>query len=324
MKYVLPTIMLVIAAQAGHAAAQVRMDIVNEYPSTSIHAQTVDHFIAELGGMASVTAHHGAALGYRSVDHYDAVGDGAVELASSFTGAWSGINPIFLVSSLPFIATTIEETRALYEATRPYYEDALEGDNQVFLLATPWPPSGVWSNQAIDTPGALSELTIRTFDSPSTTTFGNAGASPVQLSWSDVVPQLTTRGINSVLTSADGGSSAQFWEYLSDFTEVNYALPLQVMHMHRDAFEQLNDEEKDILLQAAASAEDFGWSLLETRVQESYDEMQNHGVTVTTDISDELSEHLREAAEPVVAEWVALVGDDAEALLADFNTRISE
>lgn len=324
MKYIMPAMLLVVTAHTGSAVAQARLDIANEYPSTSIHAQTVDRFIAELGDAADVTAHHGAALGYKSGDHYNAVGDGAVPIASSFTGAWSGIKPIFLVSSLPFIATSIEETRALYDATRPYYEAALEEDNQVFLFATPWPPSGIWATRAVETPEAMQELTIRTFDSLSTTTLRNAGASPIQLSWTDIVPQLATGGINSVLTSADGGASAQFWEYLSDFTEINYALPLQVVHMNRDAFEMLDDETEEALLQAAEAAEAFGWDLLETRVQESYDKMKENGVTVTTEISEELTKLLSEAAEPVVSDWVELVGDDAEAIISEYNTRIAE
>lgn len=326
MNRVIPGI--VLAAFAGAASAQTSLDMANEYPPNSIHAETADHFIEALteaaGGAITVTPHHGGALGYKSVDHYDAVGDGAVPIATSFSGAWSGINPIFLVSSLPFLATNLEDTRALYEATRPYYEAAMEADNQVFLYATPWPASGFWAKAPIDSVEALRGLKIRSFDTPGTTTLVNAGAAPVQLSWADIVPQLTTNGIDAVLTSADGGASAQFWEYLSDFTEVNYALPLQVTHMNRDAFEDLSEEERAAVLEAARDTEAFGWDLLSSRVSDNYKALEENGVTVTTEVDPELISSLQAAAEPVVAEWAERVGPDAEELLATYRAAIAE
>lgn len=319
---------LLLATIAGTASAQTNMDMANEYPPNSIHAETADHFIRvltdESEGAVAVTPHHGGALGYKSVDHYDAVGDGAVQIATSFSGSWSGINPIFLVSSLPFLATNLDDTRELYEATRPYYEAAMEADNQIFLYATPWPPSGFWAKKPIDTVEALQGLKIRSFDTPGTTTLVNAGAGPVQLSWADIVPQLTTNGIDAVLTSADGGASAQFWEYLSDFTEVNYALPLQVTHMNRDAFEALSEEEREALLEAARQTEAFGWDLLSSRVSENYATLSDNGVTVTTDVDPDLIANLQAAAEPVVTEWAERVGADAQDLLSTYRAAIAE
>ncbi|MFC7704553.1 TRAP transporter substrate-binding protein [Plastorhodobacter daqingensis] len=326
MNRLIPGILLV--AIAGTASAQTAMDMANEYPPNSIHAQTADHFIRALTdvseGAIVVTAHHGGALGYKSVDHYDAVGDGAVQIATSFSGAWSGINPIFLVSSLPFLATDLEDTRELYEATRPYYAAAMEADNQVFLYATPWPASGFWGRKPIDTVEALQGLKIRSFDTPGTTTLVNAGAGPVQLSWADIVPQLTTNGIDAVLTSADGGASAQFWEYLSDFTEVNYALPLQVTHMNRDAFEALSEEDRAALLEAARQTETFGWDLLSSRVSENYATLAQNGVTVTTEVDPALIASLQAAAEPVVSDWAERVGPDAQALLSAYRAAIAD
>ncbi|HBN49202.1 MAG TPA: C4-dicarboxylate ABC transporter substrate-binding protein [Thalassospira sp.] len=324
----LPVLAVVLGIGVTGAHAETSLDMSSEYPVSSIHAQTADFFAKTLGeetnGDISVTVHHGGALGYKSVYHYDAVGDGAVQLASSFSGAWSGINPIFLVSSLPFIATSIEDTRKLYEATRPFYEKALEEDNQVFLYAAPWPASGFWANKPIDKPDALKGLKIRTYDTPGTKTLQNAGASPVQLSWGDIVPQLTTNGIDAVLTSADGGAGSQFWEYLSDFTEVNYALPLQVTHMNRDAFDDLGEEGQKAVLDAAKKAETFGWEALDSRVKANYAKLAENGVTVTTGVSADLLSLLKSSAAPEVEQWKERVGDDAQTLLDTYHELLAQ
>ena len=302
------------------AFAQERWDLANEYPPNSVHAQSADTFIKALGeasnGEIVVTAHHGAALGYKSVDQFDAVGDGAVQ----FMGGWSGIAPIFLVSSLPFLAPTVEDTRALYEASRPYYEAALANANQVFLFATPWPPSGLWGNVPLDTMEAIKGVRIRTYDANGTLTLREAGAAPIQLSWADTVPQLSTNGIDGVLTSADGGAASQLWELQSHFTEVNYASPLQVVHINRDVFEALTEEQKAAVMTAAKTAEDFGWNLLTDRVAQNYAQMTENRMTIVTGVSPDYIAALGEAAKPAIADWRSKFGEEeADKLLAAYE-----
>lgn len=305
---------------AAPASAQVAWDLANEYPPGSIHATTADTFIAELaaasGGEITVTAHHGAALGFRSVDHFDAVGDGAVPIASSFGGVWAGIDPVFLISSLPFLASSVEDNWALYEASKPYYAQVLEDANQVFLFASPWPPSGLWGDKPLDSVEAISGYRIRTFDANGTMTLRAAGASPIQVSWADVVPQLSTGALDGVLTSADGGAAAQLWEHQSHFTEVNYAMPLQFMHMNRDAYDSLTDAQREAVHAAAAAAEKQGWDLLAARVAENYATMTANGMTVVTEVPAEFLAGLASAAEESHAEWRTRFGAAEELLQA--------
>ncbi len=321
-----PLLIGALALAALPARAQsVTWDLANEYPPNSVHAQSADTFIETLkavsGGDIVVTAHHGAALGYKSLDQYDAVGDGALDLASSFATPWSGINPVFVLSSIPFLVTTPAEERLLYEIARPYYEAVLERDNQVLLFATPWPPSGLWGNKPLESMDALAGVKLRTYDANGTITFGNTPATPVQLSWADTVPQLSTGAIDAVLTSADAGSASQLWEQQSHFTEVNYAMPLQFVHMNRDAYEALSDAQKAWVAEAAKAAEDFGWNLLADRVSQNYAEMKSHGMTVVTEVDPAYIAALTAAAKPALDEWKAKMGPDAEAILAAFDAK---
>lgn len=326
MKYAIAAAALALGISFGvqGASAQASWNLSNEYPPNSIHAQSSDAFIKMLdeatGGEIKVTAHHGAALGYKSLDHFDAVGDGAIELASSFVGGWAGIDPIFLVSSLPFLAPTVADNRALYEASKPYYEEVLTEANQIFLFATPWPPSGLWGNKPLDSMDALKNVRIRTYDAAGTVTLRGAGAAPIQLSWADTVPQLSTGGVEGVLTSADGGAAAQLWEHQSHFTEVNYAMPLQIVHMNRDVYESLSDEQRDAVNEAAKAAEEFGWDLLQNRVQENYEQMRSHGMTVVEEVPADYLQALGQAGTPAVDDWKTKFGADRAAeLLGKFE-----
>lgn len=317
------TALAALAVATPALAQDVSWDLANEYPPNSVHAQSADTFIAALaeasGGEMEVTAHHGAALGYKSIDQYDAVGDGALDLASSFVTPWSGIDPVFTLSSLPFLVATPAEERTLYEIAKPYYEAVLAEDNQILLFATPWPPSGLWGKQPLDSLEALDGVTLRTYDANGTITFGNTPATPVQLSWADTVPQLSTGAVDAVLTSADGGSASMLWEQQSHFTEVNYAMPLQFVHMNLDVYEGLSDEQKAWVAEAATAAEEFGWGLLDSRVSENYAEMQGEGMTIVTDVDPAYIAALSEAAAPALAQWKDKMGADADAILAAFE-----
>lgn len=317
---------LIGAVVAMPLAAQAEnWDLANEYPATSIHAEIADFFAKAVKegtkGEIEIVNHHGASLGYKSIDHFDAVGDGALQLASSSFVFWTGIDPIFQLPSLPFLAPTVEDTRKLYDLAKPEYAQALDEANQVLLFATPWPSSGLWGNKPFESADDMKGIKVRTYDTASTDTMRNAGAFPVQIAWADVPAQLSTNAIDSVLTSADGGVGAQFWEMQSNFTQVNYAMPLQAVHLNKDAWNALDDAQREEIRKAAADAEAFGWNLLATRTEENYAKMREHGMTVTESIDGAFADFLGASAQPFIDAWVEKAGPEARKLLDAYKAQ---
>ncbi len=306
-------------------AAEYNWDLANEYQASSIFGEGDAVFaekLAELsGGRIKVTLHMGGALGYKSVDHFDAVGDGALPIADSYTGSWQGIDPIFTMPALPFLASTVEEARALYEAAKPYYEEVFAKNNQKLLVASPWPPSGMWGKKPLDATGAIKNLKIRTYDPNGTKTLKAAGAAPIQLSWADVVPQLTTGGIDAVLTSAEGGVNAKFWEHLNHFTEINYAMPLSMTHMNLDTYNDLPDELKQAVDAAAKAAEDRNWAAVVDRRRNNYETMKANGMTVVTGVDQAYLEALNKAGQQALSDWQAKMGERGEKIMAEYKKR---
>lgn len=310
---------------AAAPALATTWDLSSEYPAGSLQGQTADFFakaVAEkTGGDVEVTVHHGAALGYKSVDHFDAVGDGALQAASSAFVFWTGIDPIFQLSSLPFLAPTSEDVHDLYELAKPEYEKVLEDNNQMLLLATPWPSSGLWGNTAFTSTADLEGVKVRTYDVASTETMKNAGAFPIQISWADVPAQLSTNAIDAVLTSPNGGVGVQMWELQSNFTNVNYASSLQAIHLNLDAWDDLTEEQQTAVMDAAAEAEDFGWGLLADATAKDFDTMRENGMTVTEDIPADFSQALTAAAQPFIDQWIADTGDRAQSIMETYENR---
>ena len=61
-------------------AADVKWDMANEYQESSIHGEGQKVFSSVLadksGGSIVITNHFGGSIGYKSKEHFDAVGDG--------------------------------------------------------------------------------------------------------------------------------------------------------------------------------------------------------------------------------------------------------
>ena len=324
-------IILVLSAGLVDAYAAdntLRWDLPNEYPANSIPGLNIERFASTLKALSAgrilITVHHGSSLGFKSDDHFDAVTSGAVQLASSSTARWGGINSIFQLSSLPFLTSSPQQVRLLYEVARRDYERVLEDSNQVLLFAAPWPPSGVWATRPIISIENLRELRIRTYDTFGTNVFRQAHASPLQLSWVDIIPQLATGGIDAVLTSAEGGASAGFEQYMGFFTELNYASPLQIVHMNRDIYRSLSELHRQWVDQAAADSETFGFALLSKRVEENYEQMRGQNVEILLGDDVKLLEDLRITAEAVVSNWKSRVGAQGVAILDSYSSHVED
>ncbi|WP_417792543.1 TRAP transporter substrate-binding protein [Stutzerimonas xanthomarina] len=304
------------------ANAQVKLDFSNEYNAQSIHAQGDLYFINQVKELTkdevNITLHTGGSLGFKSVDHFYAVSDGAVPLADTLAGSMAGIDPIFLLSSLPFVVKSEDDAEKLYRIAKPYYEQVFADNNEILLYASPWPASGIWSKHAVNSERTLKGLKIRTYDKNGTLTFKTAGAAPVNLSWADVVPQLSTGGIEAVLTSADAGASGRFWENLNSYSAIQYAIPLNMVHMNRDEFDALSDEQQQAIMQAARNTDQHNWQTVRTRVQNNYAELRANNVTILEELPADFILQLQQAAQPALKDWLEETGERGKTIMDKF------
>ena len=310
-------------------AETITLDMSNEYQSTSIHGVGDARFatlVAEkTGGSVEVVVHYGGALGYKSADHFDAVGEGALDIADTYGGSLGGIDPLFLISSLPFLVTTVAEAEALYKVSEPEFKKLFEKNNQILLYASPWPPSGLWGRKAMDSVADLDGVKIRTYDKNGTTALNALGAAAIRLSWADVVPSISTGAIDAVLTSAEGGVSGSFWEHFDTFTEIyNYAIPLNFVHMNKASFEALDADQQAAILAAAEETRDQNWVAIPDRVKATYAELAANNVAVVASSSDDYRAALQAAGEATLADWLESTGSRGQALLDAFKAQMSQ
>ena len=308
---------------------EVKWDMPNEYGETSVSGEADKIFAERLaknsGGRIDITNHFGGSLGYKSKDHWAAVEDSAVPIASTYTGVFTGFDPIFLLNNMPFMATNPTQSKALIDAARPYYAEAFAKGNQILLLTEPWSPVGIWSKRPINSANDMKGLKIRTYDKNGTITLQNIGAAAIQMSWADVVPALSTNTIEAVLTSEEGGLSAKFQEFLDHFHYVNFTMGSNMVHMNKDVFDALPEDLQKIVLETAKEVEDELWAASQDRIDLNVKRLADANVTAITDVSDAFIVELKTAGQQAVDEWRALMGDKkADEILAAYDAELAK
>jgi TRAP-type C4-dicarboxylate transport system substrate-binding protein len=312
---------------SGVAAAQQPITWVmpNEYPATSIHGEGDQYFADQVKkkskGRIVITHQFEAESGLRSRDMLEAVATAKVPIADLFGGALGEREPVFLLPSLPFVAVTTDQARALFESAQATYERVLAKHNQKLLYPSPWPPTGIWAKRPISAPETLKGLRIRTYDVNGTVTFKAIGAAPEQISFTDAVKKLSSGEIQAVLSSGDGGAGARLWDYLDHFTAINYAMPLSMVTINLDVWKQLSPALQRAVRDAASATETRQWTAIRARVDANYARMRANLVTVTPTVPAEMTAALKAAGKVAINSWLEQVGGEGRVLLADYERR---
>src|SRR5262249_48053541 len=156
-----------------------------------------------------------------SSDMPRAARDGRIAGGDAFAGALSGLDPVFGLSTLPFVVPSVEVARALNAKARPLYETTLRAQGLQLLYLTIWPSTGLWSAGPLGEAADLKQLSMRAYDNNSAEVMNAAGASAKFLPMAAAMDGLKDHSLNAFLTSGDGGVGRRLWDYLPYFTAIH-------------------------------------------------------------------------------------------------------
>lgn len=311
---------------AGPACAEIlRWDMPTEYPHDSMPGAGIERFAAELTershGAIVVTPSYDAALGFKGIGLLRGLEAGQLALGDSFAGPLGEMAPIFLLSSLPFVATSFEDAQRLYRVATPAYRAAFARHHQRLLYATPWPPTGLWAKHPVLTPADLAGLSLRAYDETSRQVMTASGATAAYLSFADAMPRLKDGSLQGVLSSGDGGAGRKLWDYLPSFTAINYAVPLSLASINEEAYQALPPKLKQAIEAAARATETAQWQLIRARLAANYATMRANHVEIAATPGPALKALLAKSAGDAIGAWKTQVGPDGAAVLAAYRAR---
>jgi TRAP-type transport system periplasmic protein len=304
---------------AQQCVAQTIFSIATEYPETVMPGEGLNTFVNAVKKLSNdrliFSPTFDAKAGFKSSEIIKAVADRKLDSADAYMPALSAIDPLFSLSALPFVATSIDDARALMVRSRSSYQDSLSKAGVRWLYATPWPASGIWSSTGLQSSTDVKALRIRTYDSVSQAVMQPLTTAAMNVSFADVMPMLKDGRANAVLSSGDGGAGRKLWDFLTHFTEINYAIPISVTVINAALYESLSTEFRQIIDQAAAITEAEQWQRVRGRLEENYVRMRANGVSINTAPDVQVKNSLTDAAKPVIADWMQKIGTERAKLL---------
>jgi TRAP-type C4-dicarboxylate transport system substrate-binding protein len=159
---------------------------------------------------------------------------------------------------VPFLASSYDEARKLWAASKLAIERKLAAQGLMVLFAVPWPPQGIYSKKEINDVADMKGLSWRVYNAGTQRIAEIVDAYPVTIQAADLKQALATGLINAFMSSGATGYDVEAWESMGYFYDTQAWLPKNVTFMNRAAFDQLDKPTQETMLKVAAAAEARG------------------------------------------------------------------
>ena len=268
---------------------------------TKIAYEFAEDIKAGSNGDINITVHSGASL----VKHPEiprAVRTGQVQLGEIFIGIMGNTHPVFKHDNIPFLATSFDDAKRLWEAAKPEVEKQLDKEGMKLLYSVPWPAQSLYTKAPVDRMSDLEGLKMRAY-SPSTSRLADLmNTTPTTVQVPEIPQAFSTGIIDAMITSPSTGANGQAWDYVSHYTDIKAWIPKNVVVVNKRAFRRLSDEQQQVILDAAAAAEMKGWDGVRVTAAEDTATLAENGIEVS-EPSEQLMQEFQKIGDIMIQEW---------------------
>lgn len=273
-------------------------------------------------GKVEITVQTGGALGYKGPELLKAVRDDLVPVSDMLTSGVAGDEPIFGVTTLPFLVRNFEEGKILSDIARPYFDKAAEQKwGQKILYVAPWPAAGLWSKNKIQSLADMKGLKTRTYDKNGALVVEAAKGTPYPLPFSEVYSSLATGVIDSVLTSTPTAVDAKFWEVLKYYEPINVTMATDIVTVNLKEFNSLDKQTQEALVKIGKDMETKMWDEVAKLDKEKESTCNQNGI-VTVQPDKEFLKELSDVTKNIREDWLKNAPQDAKDIVAAFNKKV--
>ncbi len=308
---------LLAAAMAAPASAQVKWDLPSGYPLANPHTVTLMQFAKDVDietkGKLKITVHPNGAL-FKAPEIMRAVESGQAQAGEILMSLLVNQNPIYGLDSLPFLATSFDDSYRLYQAQKPVLEQMLDKRGVKLLYAVAWPPQGIYAKKEIRSAADMKGLKWRAYNPATAKIAQVVGATPLTIQAAELSQALATGVVDSMMTSGATGVDSKVWESLTHFHTVNAWLPKNMVVVNVKEFAKLDKPTQEAVLKLAADAERKGWERMRGFTDESLAILRKNRMTVVTP-TPQLTGDMKKIGDEMVADWLKQAGPDGKAIL---------
>jgi len=309
-----------IALSAGTALAE-KWDMPMAYSDSNFHTQNAKAFADAVrvatGGKLDIVVHGGGSL-FKGNEIKRAVQTGQAQIGERLLSAHQNENPMFGFDSVPFLATSYEDSDKLWKAARPTIEKILLDQNLVLLYAVPWPGQGLYFKKDINEVADAKGIKFRGYNAATNELAERMGMNPVQIEAAELVQALATGVAEGFVSSGSTGYDRKVWEHLTNFYDVNAWLPRNYVFVNKDSWDALDEATRNILRGVAMEAELAGTTKSELLSNWYLAQLAEHGMKVSKP-SQKLAAELSDIGAEMSKGWLKKTGAQGEALIAAYK-----
>ena len=311
----------IAAAALALPAAAANWDMPTPYGDSVFHTQNIQQFAEDVAaateGEVEITVHSAGSL-YAHPEIKDSVRRGLAPIGEVLMSRLANEDPVFAVDSIPFLASSYDEGRALWAASRPLVEEKLAAQGLTLLFAVPWPGQSIYTEAPVNSTADLQGAAFRAYNAATERLAQLMGAVPTQLETGDSPTAFATGRVAAMITSPSTGVSSQAWDFTSHYTDTQAWLPKNMVIVNSGVFDALPDDQRQAILDAAAEAETRGWEMSAEETAAKMATLEENGMTVSAP-SETLSAELAEIGATMTQEWLESAGDEGKQVIDAYN-----
>ena len=310
-----------LTAVSASAALADKWDMPMAYAATNYHSENGAEFakcVTEKSGGLEIVTHPGGSL-FGGADIKRAVQTGQANIGERLMSAHANENPLYGVDSIPFVATSFDDSEKLWKAAGDKIQAALAEENLVYVYAVPWPPQGIYAKKEINSAADLAGVKFRAYNTATARIAELASMVPVQIEAAELSQALATGVAEAFISSGSTGYDRKVWEQLTHFYDVQAWLPRNVVFVNKDAWDGLDAKAQGAIADCGAEAAARGLAKAKELTDFYLKGLAENGMTVAPP-SDQLKSDLKGFGETMTNEWLENAGDEGKAIIDAYSS----
>ncbi|MEX0303642.1 MAG: TRAP transporter substrate-binding protein [Leisingera sp.] len=308
------------AAAALPAAAEV-WDMPMAYSASNFHSATGAEFAecvtTGTGGEIEIKTHPSGSL-FKGADIKRAIQTGQAPIGERLLSGHQNENALFGFDSIPFLATSFDDSDKLWKAAKPALEKLLAEQNLTLLYAVPWPPQGLYFKNEVTSVAEMKGIKFRSYNNATSRLAELTGMLPVTIEAAEISQAFATGVADSMVSSGSTGYDRKVWESLNYFYEVDAWLPRNYVMVNSDVWSGTSDANKNVIQGCAKLAEYAGNWRAKEYTGFTLQGLRDGGMTVGP-ASDQMTAELKEIGVTMTNEWLEAAGDEGRAIVDAFH-----
>ena len=310
-------------ALSTSAALAEKWDMPMAYSDSNFHTQNGKAFAEAVkvatGGKLEIIIHGGGSL-FKGNEIKRAVQTGQAPIGERLLSAHQNENALFGADSIPFLATSYEQSATLWKIAKPKLTEIMDKQNLVLLYSVPWPAQVLYFKKAINSVADAKGIKFRGYNAATNELSRLMGMNPVQIEAAELVQALATGVAEGFVSSGSTGYDRKVWEHLTHFYDVQAWLPRNYVFANKDAWNDLDESTRNIVKGVAMMAEAAGTAKSEQLMNWYLGQLAANGMKVQP-ASEQLTADLKKIGATMTDSWLEKAGPDGKAIVDAFNSK---